>query len=340
MDSMKEADGVFVMDTGSEDDTVAKLRARGAVVTVKEVKPWRFDTARNMSLDLVPENTDICVCTDLDERFEPGWRKILEAAWQPDADRVLYTYNWSLKPDGTPDTQLVYFKIHSRHNYRWRYPIHEFLEYMGKKPEKSIYLENLVLNHYPDQNKSRGSYLPMLETAAEEAPDDVRLAYYLGREYMYANRWNDCIETLQRHLKLPGSFWAEERCASCRWIAKSYLMLGDPGSADMWYFKAMAECPGMREPYVERARMAYDYNDWPAVYYFALRALLITQKNQTFVNEGYAWDYTAEDLAGLACWQLGMKEEALEHAKKALEMAPEEERLKKNVGIMSAGETF
>lgn len=32
MDSMEEADQVVVLDTGSQDDTVEKLRRRGAVV--------------------------------------------------------------------------------------------------------------------------------------------------------------------------------------------------------------------------------------------------------------------------------------------------------------------
>ena len=78
MDSMSEADRVLVLDTGSEDGTVEKLRDRGAEVTVETVSPWRFDTARNRSLELVPEDTDICVCTDLDEVFHPGWREELE----------------------------------------------------------------------------------------------------------------------------------------------------------------------------------------------------------------------------------------------------------------------
>jgi len=58
-----------VLDTGSTDDTAEKLRQRGAQVTVETVSPWRFDTARNRSLELTPEDADICVCTDLDEVF-------------------------------------------------------------------------------------------------------------------------------------------------------------------------------------------------------------------------------------------------------------------------------
>ena len=52
MDSMGEADRVVVLDTGSEDKTVERLRARGAEVTVEVIAPWRFDTARNRSLEL------------------------------------------------------------------------------------------------------------------------------------------------------------------------------------------------------------------------------------------------------------------------------------------------
>ena len=50
MDSMGEADQVVVLDTGSEDGTVERLRARGALVTREVIDPWRFDTARNRSL--------------------------------------------------------------------------------------------------------------------------------------------------------------------------------------------------------------------------------------------------------------------------------------------------
>ena len=90
MDSMSEADQVVVLDTGSTDDTVARLEARGAVVTVETINPWRFDTARNRSLDLVDEDADICVCTDLDEVFHPGWRAALESAWTPGTGQARY----------------------------------------------------------------------------------------------------------------------------------------------------------------------------------------------------------------------------------------------------------
>ena len=50
MDSVSEADEIIVLDTGSTDNTVKKLKKRGAKVKVKKINPWRFDVARNESL--------------------------------------------------------------------------------------------------------------------------------------------------------------------------------------------------------------------------------------------------------------------------------------------------
>ena len=77
MDSMGEADEIVVLDTGSSDGTPERLRARGAQVRAAQIVPWRFDDARNRSLELVRSDADICVCTDLDEVFHPGWRAAL-----------------------------------------------------------------------------------------------------------------------------------------------------------------------------------------------------------------------------------------------------------------------
>ena len=59
MQSMSEADGVYVLDTGSTDRTVELLRGQGAFVTQKIILPWRFDAARNESLSLVPQDAAV-----------------------------------------------------------------------------------------------------------------------------------------------------------------------------------------------------------------------------------------------------------------------------------------
>ncbi|HEY8390481.1 MAG TPA: glycosyltransferase, partial [Clostridia bacterium] len=102
VDSMSEADEIIVLDTGSQDNTIFKLKRKGVKVFKKKIKPWRFDVARNKSLELVPKDADICVCTDLDEVFEKGWRQKLENAWQKDIKQARYQYNWSLDEKNRP----------------------------------------------------------------------------------------------------------------------------------------------------------------------------------------------------------------------------------------------
>lgn len=334
MDSMSEADMVVVTDTGSTDGTVEKLQARGATVYVDVIKPWRFDAARNISLGHIPQDVDICVCTDLDEIFEKGWRHLLEQAWQPDTKHAKYIYNWSHKADGTPDVQINYSKIHTRSDFKWKDPIHEWISYIGEGPQTMVFIEGMVLNHYPDATKSRGSYLPLLEMGVAEDPKSDRLAYYLGREYMYKGEWDKCIATLKNYLLLPTAVWNEERCAAMRWIASSYGRLDKIEEAYSWYFRAVAEAPHMREPYIECAKFAYLKNDWPMVFFMVEEALKIKEKSTTYVNMGYSWDHTPNDLGAISCYWLGMYERSLAHAKAALAFWPEDERLQSNLRMI------
>ena len=182
MESMSEADQVVVLDTGSTDETAQLLRSQGALVTVETIVPWRFDVARNRSLELVPEDTDICVCTDLDEVFHPGWRKALETAWSPGAGQARYRYTWSFCPDGSEGVVFWCEKIHRRHGYRWTHPVHEVLEWIGTgEPGPMVTAPGVQLDHHPDPTKSRGQYLPLMGRLHRHVnPSPVHAVGHLG----------------------------------------------------------------------------------------------------------------------------------------------------------------
>ncbi len=55
------ADVIVVADTGSTDGTQSLLRDAGVQVHDISIQPWRFDSARNTALNLVPNDVDICV---------------------------------------------------------------------------------------------------------------------------------------------------------------------------------------------------------------------------------------------------------------------------------------
>ncbi|HIQ87692.1 MAG TPA: glycosyl transferase family 2 [Candidatus Scatomorpha gallistercoris] len=335
MDSMREADSVYVLDTGSADDTAALLRARGAQVTVETISPWRFDTARNRSLELVPDDADICVCTDIDEYFHPGWRRLLEEAWKPGTTRAAYRYTWNFNPDGSEGYVFWTEKAHSRHGYVWTHPVHEVLSWVGEGKEGGkVYVEGMQLDHRADNSKSRSQYLPLLEQSVLEEPDDDRNMHYLGREYYFHSMWDEAIITLKRHLLLPKATWRDERCASMRYIARCYAAKGDMGEAKRWLIRAVAEAPHLREPYLELAERMYEERNWDAVAALCRDALKITERPRTYICEAEAWGSMPWDLLSLGLYYTGRPSEAVDAAKTAQKLSPKDERIARNIEIM------
>ena len=331
MDSMSDADGVYVLDTGSTDGTAEKLLARGAQVKTEIISPWRFDTARNLSLALVPDDADLCICTDLDEVFHPGWRDGFSAALAAGANRITYRYTWSFLPDGSEGVVFRSDKAHTRHGWCWTNPVHEVLEYYGKEPIITADAAGVQLDHYPDPQKSRAQYLPLLELAVKEKPWDDRNMHYLGREYMYRGMWRQCEETLKQHLAMPSARWRDERCASMRYLARAVRAMGRDAEAEAWLFRAIAEAPHLREPWLEAAEQEARSRRWSGSLFFAERALEIRERSLTYINEAESWGAKPYDLAAVAAYYLGDLTKAEFYGRAALALAPEDSRLKSNL---------
>ena len=328
--SVKNADYIVVCDTGSDDDTYEKLLSHNILAHKIEVFPWRFDTARNISLNFIPEDTDICVCLDLDEILDDDWRSKIENTWHNNTTRMRYTFNWSIAPDGSPQKSYFAEKIHSRNNFKWIYPVHEVLEYTGENPD--IYVEDfsLCINHYPDTTKSRSQYLELLELSAMEFPEYDRNIHYLGREYMYNNMYSKAISTLEKHLQLKTATWIDERCASKRYIARCYKEMKNYYKATEWLYSAIAEAPYLREPYMDMALLGFEEENWPKTYHMINEALKINFCNNNYLTEPCYWNFLPYDLGAISAYNLGLYEKAIELAKLALDKSPDDIRLQSN----------
>jgi len=279
---------------------------------------------------MIPEDYDICVCTDLDEVFEPGWRKTLEDIWQNNTTRLRYNYNWSLDKDNHPIVNFYIEKIHTRHNYKWTHPVHEVLTYIGTDKEIFLTTDKITVNHYPDNTKSRSSYLPLLELSIKEDSSDDRNMHYLGREYMYYHEWEKAIDTLIRHLNLKTATWKDERCASMRFIARSYKNLKRYDEAKLWLDKAIKEAPYLRDPYIEKALLEYELENYPEVESLCLKALKIKSHTKSYINEPFSWNYTPYDLLSLSYFYQGLYRISLFYSTLALELDKDNERLINN----------
>ena len=334
VDSMSEADLLFVLDTGSTDGAPERLKARGVHVSVEKISPWRFDAARNRSLDLVPQDVDVCVCTDLEEVFHPSWRSALESAWVPGTDQARYRYTWSFNPDGSEGVVFWIEKIHARQGWRWVHPVHEVLQWTAPGTPAAVTAQGIQLDHHPDPAKSRAQYLPLLEQSVQEEPGDDRNVHYLGREYLFNNRWDDCIRTLKRHLSMPSATWADERCASMRYLARAYAAKGELETARLWFLQAIVQAPHLREPYMDLAMLLYQKEEWDGVLYFTAQALTIAHRPRTYICEAAPWGSLPHDLRSIALHRTGRLPQALEEARKALAFEPANPRLQSNAALL------
>jgi hypothetical protein len=326
-ESAKEADYLLIADTGSTDGTRETAIKLGINVIDVKVRPWRFDDARNASLVAIPEDIDYCIALDMDEILLPGWKQELVNAhkngWT--RPRYQYTWNWLDEAETVPSLQYGGDKIHTRKGYRWTHPVHEVLRAYGETKETQGWV-GLEIHHHPDNTKSRGQYFPLLKMAVDEQPDDDRNAYYYARELFFHGLYDQAIVEFKRHLSLPRATWAPERAASMRYLAKMI-----PAEREKWLLDAIAQAPGRREALVELAQHYYEEQNWARCLEYAKKALDIKEKPLDFLCEAFAWGCLPWDYAAISSYYVGDRKNALIYGTKALELEPQNERLRENM---------
>lgn len=354
-ESMKEADSIVVLDTGSTDNTVEKLRELGVTVEVKVIDPWRFDVARNESMKLIPDDCNILICTDLDEVFEPGWAKYFREGWIEGVhERAVYKYSWSHLPNGEDGRIYRYNKAHNR-NWIWKHPVHEMLvekttgsNNYSYKNELDLF-DKVHLHHYPDRSKSRASYLPLLELRAQESPEDHYGLIYLAHEYFYRGKYQSSIDTLNNILTNYSEKYTSLEKASC------YLFMGDDYKAladaeeDVAkryklyqkgieaYVNAIAIDATYREPYLNLAKIYLAMKEYSYAEFYIKEGLKKSYRHYTWLERDLSWTYEPWDLLCLAAYYGGKKKDSIAYASKALSFEPNNKRLLNNVALCLKG---
>ena len=144
-------------------------------------------------------------------------------------------------------------------------------------------------------------------------------------------------EQIVRQIKsqiLRGELGEGDALPSMRLLAKDYFALEMAGEAERWIFRAVGEAPHLREPWLDLADLAYHQKDWHGVLWATGRALAITQRPRTYISEAASWGEHPWDLASLGYFYTGQYEKALEAARKARDLAPDNPRIQKNLQLI------
>jgi hypothetical protein len=98
-----------------------------------------------------------------------------------------------------------------------------------------------------------------------------------------------------------------------------------------WFRKGVAEEPTVRETWIALASATQRRNLWAESYGAAMSALAIKSPSFSYTASPDSFSAKPYDLAAIAAYYLGLKEEALKHGLKAVELEPSNERLIKNL---------
>lgn len=324
--SAREADHIIIGNTGCTDRADEEAKMCGATVHDIYIRPWRFDLARNAVLALVPPDVDVCISLDIDEVLMPGWRQEIERVWVPGVTTNLwYKFDWG------HGITFPYHKIHSRFGYHWHHPCHEDLRIDARIKEVRAETSMVLVKHLPDPEKSRGSYMELLEVAVAEDDRDPTHFFYYARELKFYRRYSEAIPALHKYLGMNGANNQNERCYAMRLLGECYAEIKDYVGAEMWLKKAADEASHTREPWCALAHLMHARERWSDCLMYALKALEIYHKLDVYTMDPKVWAGYPHDLAASAAWKLGNKAVALEQGELAAQKSPEDERMQANL---------
>lgn len=335
--SVKEADYVCVLDTGSTDNTFELLKSFNIITKQKKYEKFRFDTARNDSMELIPDDADVCVCVDLDEVFVAGWSNILRENWKENTTQARYRYTWNFNPDGSEGIVFMSEKIHKNKLFKWKHPVHEVLAQTHEFQNNIVDIPSIQLNHMADNTKSRSNYLPLLELSVQENPDNDRNVHYLGREYMFYGEYDKAIETLKKHIIMPTSTWDLERSASLRYIANCYKHKNDFENQEKYLLFAILEANYTREAYYDLAVFYYEQQDFLKSAYTFNEMFKIQNRQLNYMSSPHCWGSFPYDYLSLCYYHLGEYKKAISTVEIAIKLNPEK-RLINNLKIFIKAE--
>ena len=202
LDCFKSADYLCVLDTGSTDGTWEILQEKtkeipNLIIDQQIIDPWRYDTARNKSMELIPKDTSVFFMVDLDELIkDPDWAEKVRAVWNPNFDRGKYTYYRDISPTGVIQKTMQEYRVHSKKWHRWINIVHEAL--VNESGDKYFYEFNCIpidiaVYHYGDHHNQK-TYAALCERELEEHPDNLLMRLQLAIEYEIDNEIEKAVE--------------------------------------------------------------------------------------------------------------------------------------------------
>lgn len=222
-------DEIIIVDTGSADRT--KHIASKYTDKIYDFK-WidDFSAARNYSFSKAEK--DYILWLDADDLILPQdacLLKDLKSTLPEDVDAVMMKYNTGFDLQGK--VTFSYYRerlVRRTRNFKWREPVHEYLETGG-----NVINSDICITHSKLVSQQSGRNLKIYESIlAGGKALSPRSTYYYARELKDNGKYGDAARQFSLFLE-SGLGWVEDNITACGELAKCYSLQGDEDRALM-----------------------------------------------------------------------------------------------------------
>lgn len=269
LESVKDADAIYIADTGSIDGTIEIARRYTNNVYLDYIWDDSFCDAQNFVKNKVKE--DWILSIDADEYLDCDFsevRKAVELATDFVACNMI--------AEGGHRLEFQFSRLfRNSPDIYWCQKIHKHLSLPGAG--EVVGNVRIVFGWSPAHNNDPDRALRILERVVADEPEPGRNLYYLGREYWYKKRYKEAVETLWRYVLI--SNWDAERAESFLVMSQSYSAMGQDDEARNAVLQAIKINPNFREAI-----------EWMAGINPAEKSLQWKRMARTANNKDVLWD--------------------------------------------------
>jgi glycosyltransferase involved in cell wall biosynthesis len=345
IDSVKDiVDEFVIVDTGSEDNTVKIIEEKTGKCYHTE---WEGDYAKARNYGVRRCTGDWILVQDCDEHMHPETAKNLKKILEETPENI-----WEILvrvEDYTDPSMIPTYIVYGHRLFRnnkgilWGGKGHEALTTPLKyrTQDQRIIIKhdktpNAVSPIAAKPNELAQVFVENFLEAITKNPNDVRSMFYLANTYMGRGKLKKAVEWYNTYLKISG--WNDERYQARYYCARCYMFMGEMTKAREMMLDAYEERDDRNEGEIVLGEIAFRENKYnQALVWFHLAAKKMEHAKEhglpetLLFLEGKAYTYEPYDWLAIVYYKIGDKKNAKKYTLKALEILPDDERLKGNL---------
>lgn len=219
LESVKDADAIYIADTGSQDRTIEIARQYTDNVFLDYVWDDSYCDAQNHLLDKIRGKEDFVLSIDADEYLNCDFSEVRKAVELATTGMIKV----KMIAEGGNRLEFGFGRLFKNSpDIYWVQPIHKHLNLPGEGEE--VGNVSIVFGWSPAHNNDPDRALRILEKTVAAEAEPGRNLYYLGREYWYKQRYKECTATLGRYVQISG--WPAEKAEAFLVMSQAYSAQG------------------------------------------------------------------------------------------------------------------